>query len=67
MFMALVGRSLVVDAAAYMSDAGWSAQREKRDERRHPALPHRVPQADLDYLDDRLGNARWAGELPGVG
>jgi hypothetical protein len=49
MFMALVGRSLVVDAAAHMSDAGWSARREKRDERRHPALPHRVPQADLDF------------------
>jgi hypothetical protein len=32
-----------VDAAARISDAGWSAQREKRDERRHPALPHRDP------------------------
>jgi len=26
-----------------------------------------IPQADLDYLDDRLANARWPGELPGVG
>jgi hypothetical protein len=26
-----------------------------------------IPQADLDYLHDRLGNARWPGELPGVG
>lgn len=26
-----------------------------------------VPQADLDYLHDRLDNARWPGELPGVG
>jgi epoxide hydrolase len=25
-----------------------------------------IPQADLDYLHDRLGNARWPGELPGV-
>ena len=21
-----------------------------------------IPQADLDYLHDRLGNARWPGE-----
>jgi epoxide hydrolase len=26
-----------------------------------------IPQADLDYLRDRLGHARWPGELPGVG
>jgi pimeloyl-ACP methyl ester carboxylesterase len=26
-----------------------------------------IAQADLDYLHDRLGNARWPGELPGVG
>lgn len=26
-----------------------------------------IPQADLDYLDDRLANARWPGELPGPG
>jgi pimeloyl-ACP methyl ester carboxylesterase len=26
-----------------------------------------VPQADLDYLRERLTNARWPGELPGVG
>jgi hypothetical protein len=26
-----------------------------------------IPQADLDYLHDRLGNARWPSELPGVG
>jgi epoxide hydrolase len=26
-----------------------------------------VPQADVDYLHDRLANARWPGELPGVG
>ncbi|HEU5472586.1 MAG TPA: epoxide hydrolase [Actinophytocola sp.] len=26
-----------------------------------------IPQADLDYLHDRLANARWSGELPGVG
>ena len=26
-----------------------------------------IPQADLDYLHDRLTNARWPGELPGVG
>ena len=26
-----------------------------------------IPQADLDYLHDRLANARWPGELPGVG
>src|SRR6266508_3164341 len=26
-----------------------------------------IPQADLDYLRDRLANARWPGELPGVG
>jgi hypothetical protein len=26
-----------------------------------------IPQADLDYLHDRLANARWPGELPGGG
>ncbi|HEX6527721.1 MAG TPA: epoxide hydrolase [Streptosporangiaceae bacterium] len=26
-----------------------------------------IPQADVDYLHDRLTNARWPGELPGVG
>jgi pimeloyl-ACP methyl ester carboxylesterase len=26
-----------------------------------------IPQADLDYLHDRLAGARWPGELPGVG
>jgi epoxide hydrolase len=26
-----------------------------------------IPQADLDYLHDRLGNARWPGEMPGAG
>jgi epoxide hydrolase len=26
-----------------------------------------VPQPDLDYLHHRLANARWPGELPGVG
>jgi pimeloyl-ACP methyl ester carboxylesterase len=26
-----------------------------------------IPQDDLDYLHDRLANARWPGELPGVG
>ena len=26
-----------------------------------------IAQADLDYLHDRLANARWAGELPDVG
>jgi pimeloyl-ACP methyl ester carboxylesterase len=26
-----------------------------------------VPQADVDYLRDRLANARWPGELPGTG
>lgn len=26
-----------------------------------------IPQADLDYLRDRLRTARWPGELPGVG
>jgi epoxide hydrolase len=26
-----------------------------------------IPEADLDYLHDRLANARWPGELPGVG
>jgi pimeloyl-ACP methyl ester carboxylesterase len=26
-----------------------------------------IPQADLDHLADRLDNARWPGELPGVG
>jgi pimeloyl-ACP methyl ester carboxylesterase len=26
-----------------------------------------IPQADLDYLHDRLATARWPGELPGVG
>ena len=26
-----------------------------------------IPQADLDYLQDRLANARWPGELPDVG
>ena len=25
-----------------------------------------IPQADLDYLHDRLANARWPGEIPGV-
>ena len=25
-----------------------------------------IPQADVDYLCDRLTNARWPGELPGV-
>ena len=26
-----------------------------------------IPQADLDYLHDRLASARWPGELPGAG
>src|SRR5260370_39132050 len=26
-----------------------------------------VPQADADYLHDRLASARWPGELPGTG
>ena len=26
-----------------------------------------IPQADLDYLHDRLAGARWPGELPGEG
>ena len=26
-----------------------------------------IPQADLDHLHDRLANARWPDELPGVG
>jgi pimeloyl-ACP methyl ester carboxylesterase len=26
-----------------------------------------IPQADLEYLHDRLASARWPGELPGVG
>ena len=26
-----------------------------------------IPEADLDYLHDRLSTARWPGELPGVG
>ena len=26
-----------------------------------------IPQADVDYLHDRLASARWPGELPGVG
>ncbi len=26
-----------------------------------------IPQRDVDYLHDRLANARWPGELPGVG
>jgi pimeloyl-ACP methyl ester carboxylesterase len=26
-----------------------------------------VPQSELDYLQDRLENARWPGELPGTG
>ena len=26
-----------------------------------------IPQADVDYLNDRLATARWPGELPGVG
>jgi epoxide hydrolase len=26
-----------------------------------------IAQADLDYLHERLANARWPGELPGVG
>lgn len=26
-----------------------------------------IPQADIDYLHDRLAGARWPGELPGVG
>src|SRR3954453_9813424 len=25
-----------------------------------------IPQADIEYLHDRLANARWPGELPGV-
>ena len=25
-----------------------------------------IPQADVEYLRDRLANARWPGELPGV-
>ena len=25
-----------------------------------------IPQADVEYLHDRLANARWPGELPGV-
>lgn len=32
-------------------------------------LPFRIeiPETDLGYLHDRLGTARWPGELPGVG
>jgi pimeloyl-ACP methyl ester carboxylesterase len=26
-----------------------------------------IPQADVDYLHDRLASARWPGELPGAG
>ena len=26
-----------------------------------------IPQAEIDYLHDRRRNARWPGELPGVG
>ena len=26
-----------------------------------------ISQADVDHLRDRLANARWPGELPGVG
>jgi epoxide hydrolase len=26
-----------------------------------------IPQADIEYLHSRLANARWPGELPGVG
>jgi len=26
-----------------------------------------IPQADVDYLCDRLASARWPGTLPGVG
>jgi pimeloyl-ACP methyl ester carboxylesterase len=26
-----------------------------------------IPQADVDYLHDRLAGARWPGEVPGVG
>jgi len=26
-----------------------------------------IPQADVDYLHDRLAGAHWPGELPGVG
>jgi hypothetical protein len=26
-----------------------------------------IPQAEIDYLHDRLRSARWPGELPGVG
>jgi epoxide hydrolase len=25
-----------------------------------------IPQADVEYLHDRLAHARWPGELPGV-
>ena len=25
-----------------------------------------IPQADIDYLHDRLAGARWPGELPGT-
>jgi epoxide hydrolase len=30
--------------------------------------PYRIeiPEADVEYLHDRLANARWPGELPGV-
>jgi hypothetical protein len=35
----------------------------------HGMQPFRIeiPQADVDYLHNRLANARWPGELPGVG
>ncbi len=26
-----------------------------------------IPRADLDYVNDRLADARWPGEVPGVG
>ena len=26
-----------------------------------------IPQADVEYLHDRLAGARWPGELPGAG
>ena len=26
-----------------------------------------IPQADVDYLRDRLASARWPRELPGAG
>jgi hypothetical protein len=47
--------------------SGCPQSKRCRHERRHQALPRRLPKADLDELAARLANTRWPDELPEAG